>query len=51
MGNSVAARELGDIYQAMVFWKYPIQMFRDSDIGQIGYEYGKVKSFGDIVIC
>ena len=26
-------------------------MFRDSDIGQIGYEYGKVKSFDDIVIC
>lgn len=51
MGNSVAARELGDIYQAMVFWKYAIQMFRDSDIGQIGYEYGKVKSFDDIVIC
>ena len=51
MGNSVAARELGDIYQAMVFWKYAIQMFRDSDIEQIGYEYGKVKSFDDIVIC
>ena len=26
-------------------------MFRDSDIEQIGYEYGKVKSFDDIVIC
>lgn len=51
MSNSVAARERGDIYQAMVFWKYAIQMFRDSDIGQIGYEYGKVKSFDDIVIC
>ena len=61
MGNSVAAAGLPQVGgqrlrclgagQAMVFWKYAIQMFRDSDIGQIGYEYGKVKSFDDIVIC
>ncbi len=51
MGNAVAARELGDIYQAMVFWKYAIQTFGNSDIEKIGYEYGKVKSFDDIVIC
>ncbi len=51
MGSPVAARELGDIYQAMVFWKYAIQMFGESDIGKIGYEYGKVKSFDDIVVC
>ncbi len=42
MGNAVAAKELGDIYQAMVFWKYAIQMFGDSDIGKVGYEYGEV---------
>ena len=50
MGNAIAARNFGDIYQAMVFWKYAIQMFDTSDIREIGYEYGKVKSFDDIVI-
>ncbi len=50
MGNPVAARDFGDIYQAMVFWKYAIRMLGDSDIEQIGYEDGEVKSFDDIVI-
>lgn len=50
MGNAVAARNFGDIYQAMVFWKYAIQMLDTSDIKEIGYEYGKVKSFDDIVV-
>lgn len=50
MGNAVAAREYGDIYQAMVFWKYAIQMFSNSDIKEIGYEYGAVKSFDDVVV-
>lgn len=50
MGNAVGARDYGDIYQAMVFWKYVIQMFSNSDIKEIGYEYDKVKSFDDIVV-
>lgn len=50
MGNAIVMRNFGDIYQAMVFWKYAIQMFDTSDIREIGYEYGKVKSFDDIVI-
>lgn len=50
MGNSVAAREYGDVYQGMVFWKYANQMLSGSDIKNIGYEYDKVKSFDDIVV-
>ena len=50
MSNAIAARSYGDIYQAMVFWKYAVQMLGNSDIKEIGYEYGKVKSFDDIVI-
>ena len=50
MSNAVAARNYGDIYQAMVFWKYAVQMLGISDIKEIGYEYGEVKSFDDIVI-
>ncbi len=50
MSNAVAARNYGDIYQAMVFWKYAVQMLGISNIKEIGYEYGEVKSFDDIVI-
>ena len=42
---------IGEFCSGKGTWKYAIQMFRDSDIEQIGYEYGKVKSFDDIVIC
>lgn len=50
LSNAVAARDFGDIYQAMVFWKYAVQMLGISDIKEIGYEYGEVKSFDDVVI-
>lgn len=50
LSNAVAARNYGDIYQAMVFWKYAVQMLGISNIKEIGYEYGEVKSFDDIVI-
>lgn len=50
MSNAVAARNYGDIYQVMVFWKYAVQMLGISNIKEIGYEYGEVKSFDDIVI-
>lgn len=50
MGNSVATRDYGDVYQGMVFWKYANQMLSGSDIENIGYEYDKVKSFDDIVV-
>lgn len=52
MRNAIAARDLGDDYQRMVFWKYVNQMMKkDSDISWIGYECDEVKSFDDIVIC
>lgn len=51
MANAVAARDYGDQYQALVFWKYALGLLRkDSDIKNIGYEYDEIKSFDDIVI-
>ena len=50
MSNSIAARDNGDTYQAMVFWIYALQMLGGSDIEMLGYEYDEVKSFDDIVV-
>lgn len=38
MANAVAVRSYGDQYQALVFWKYALDMLKkDSDIENIGY--------------
>lgn len=51
MANAVAVRDYGDQYQALVFWKYALDLLKkDSDIENIGYEYDEIKSFDDIVI-
>ena len=51
MANAVAVRDYGDQYQALVFWKYALDLLKkDSDIKNIGYEYDEIKSFDDIVI-
>ena len=51
MANAVAVRSYGDQYQALVFWKYALDMLKkDSDIENIGYEYDEIKSFDDVVI-
>lgn len=51
MANAVAVRDYGDQYQALVFWKYALDLLKkDSDIKEIGYEYDEIKSFDDIVI-
>ena len=39
MANAVAVRDYGDQYQALVFWKYALDLLKkDSDIENIGYE-------------
>lgn len=51
MANSIVARIYGDEYQQLVFWKYALRMLDDeSNIESVCYEYGKIKSFDDIVI-
>jgi len=51
VSKSIEARQYGDDYQAMVFWKYINDMLcTNSEISKIGYEYDEVKSFDDIVI-
>lgn len=51
MARAVAARQYGDQYQALVFWRYALDLLEEgSEINQIGYEYDEIKSFDDIVI-
>lgn len=50
MADCIAARDNGDTYQAMVFWIYALRMLGGPDIEKLGYEYGEVKSFDDIVV-
>ena len=43
MANAVAVRDYGDQYQALVFWKYALDLLKkDSDIKNIGYEYDEL---------
>lgn len=51
MASPNSARQYGDEYQQLVFWKYALMMLNNqSEIEKIGFEYDKVKSFDDIVI-
>lgn len=43
MAKAVAVRDYGDQYQALVFWKYALDLLKkDSDIKNIGYEYDEL---------
>lgn len=51
MAASVVARQLGDEYQQLVFWKYALMMISGKyEIQNIRYEDETVKSYDDIVI-
>ena len=49
MAKAVVARQHGDEYQQLVFWKYALKMLSGSyDIENIKYEDEKVKSYDDV---
>lgn len=51
MSNATSARQFGDDYQALVFWKYATMMLSGAlQIEKIIYENDKIKSFDDIVL-
>lgn len=51
MAKAVAARQFGDEYQQLVFWKYALRMLSGNyEIENIKYEDESVKSFDDVVI-
>ncbi|KDE69731.1 hypothetical protein FUSO7_11305 [Fusobacterium necrophorum BFTR-2] len=51
MMKAIDARQYGDEYQQLVFWKYALMMLNGtSEIESIGFECNKIKTFDDIVI-
>jgi hypothetical protein len=51
MAKAVVARQLGDEYQQLVFWKYALRMLSGKyEIKNIRYEDNTVKSYDDVVI-
>lgn len=51
MAAPIIARQLGDEYQQLVFWKYALMMLSGKyEIENIRYEDDSVKSYDDIVI-
>lgn len=51
MAGAIIARQLGDEYQQLVFWKYALMMMSEKyEIGNIRYEDNTVKSYDDVVI-
>ena len=51
MAKAVAARQFGDEYQQLVFWKYALRMLSGNyEIDNIRYEDDSVKSYDDVVI-
>ena len=51
MATPIIARQLGDEYQQLVFWKYALMMLSGKyEIENIRYEDDTVKSYDDIVI-
>ena len=51
MATAIIARQLGDEYQQLVFWKYALMMLSGKyEIDSIGYEDESVKSYDDVVI-
>lgn len=50
MAKQIVARQRGDEYQQLVFWKYALNMLYQNDIKEICYEDDEVKSFDDIVV-
>lgn len=52
MANGIVARDYGIEYQALVFWRYALELFNaQSNIETVSYEYAEFKSFDDIVIA
>lgn len=51
MATAIIARQLGDEYQQLVFWKYALMMLSEKyEIENIRYEDDSVKSYDDVVI-
>lgn len=51
MAGAIIARQLGDEYQQLVFWKYALMMLSGKyEIENIRYEDNAVKSYDDVVI-
>lgn len=51
MAKAVVARQLGDEYQQLVFWKYALRMLSGKyEMENIRYEDNTVKSYDDVVI-
>lgn len=51
MAKAVAARQFGDEYQQLVFWKYALRMLSGNyEIDNIKYEDDSVKSYDDVVV-
>ena len=51
MAKQIIARQCGDEYQQLVFWKYALRMISEKDeIKSVGYEDDTIKSYDDIVI-
>ena len=51
MAKAVVARQFGDEYQQLVFWKYALRMLSGNyEIDNIRYEDDSVKSYDDVVI-
>lgn len=51
MAKAVSARQFGDEYQQLVFWKYALKMLSGNyEIANIKYEDENVKSYDDVVI-
>lgn len=51
MAKAVSARQFGDEYQQLVFWKYALKLLSgDYEIDKIKYEDEAVKSYDDVVV-
>ncbi|MFD1607498.1 hypothetical protein [Oceanobacillus luteolus] len=51
MSKQIAARMLGDDYQALYFWLKVCEMFQPhNNIEKVGYEYDQIKAFDDVVV-
>lgn len=51
MAKAVAARQFGDEYQQLVFWKYALGMLSGNyEIESIKFEDDEIKSYDDVVI-
>lgn len=51
MGKQIAARMLGDDYQALFFWSKVCEMYQEHNkIKKVAYEYEEIKAFDDVVV-